>query len=299
MRGWITDSSATHGVRHAEDLPEPQPEPGEIVLTVKAYGINRGELALVNERPDGFRLGQDVAGVVASGPAHVGKRVLGLVDWHGWAERVAIPVEHVAVIPDSVTFEQAATLPVSGLTALRAVRLGAPLAGKRVLVTGAAGGVGQLALQLAVAEGAQVTALVRAHQLDEVRELGAHEAVTELDEAAPRFDLALDGVGGPTLLAALHRLVPGGTLAMYGVLDGKAPLDIFDFASCPNAKLVGLFLHEPGPRCGEELATLLDHVAHSRLRPVIGLTDDWTRTAHALSEMRARRVRGKAVLHVP
>jgi NADPH2:quinone reductase len=144
-----------------------------------------------------------------------------------------------------------------------------------------------------------VTALVRAHQLDEARELGAHVAVTGLAPDGPRYELALDGVGGSTLLAALHQLTPDGTLAMYGVLDGKAPLDIFDFASCPNAKLVGLFLHEPGPRCGEELTTLLDHLAHARLRPVIGFTDDWTRTAHALAEMRARRVRGKAVLLVP
>lgn len=303
MRGWITDSQSPDGLRLATDLPEPEPRDGEVVISVRAYGINRGELALVKERPDGFRPGQDIAGVVAQTTNRPGAppsdaRVLGLVDWYGWAERVAVPVEHVAVIPDAVSFERAATLPVSGVTALRAVRLGGGLKSKRVLVTGAAGGVGQLAVQLAVADGAEVTALVREHQLDEAKALGARFAVTELSEEGPRFDLALDGVGGATLLGALHRLAPGGTLVMYGVLAGKAALDIFDFASCPNAKLVGLFLNEPGPQCGEELAVLLDHLEQERLRPVIGLTDDWTRTAHALSEMRASRVRGKAVLRI-
>jgi NADPH:quinone reductase len=301
MRGWITDSKSPDGVRLATDLPEPEPRDGELVMSVKAYGINRGELSLVNERPDGFRPGQDVAGIVMQtanrpGAPPVGARVLGLVDWYGWAERVAIPLEHVAVIPDAVSFERAATLPVSGVTALRAVRLGGELNGKNVLVTGAVGGVGQLAVQLATAEGAEVTALVRQHQKEEAKALGARFVVTALNDEGPRFELVLDGVGGATLLGALHRLVPDGTLAMYGVLAGKASLDIFDFASCPNAKLVGLFLHEPGPHCGEELAVLLEHLAHERLRPVIGFTDDWTHTAHALSEMRASRVRGKAIL---
>ena len=85
---------------------------------MRAYSVNRGELGLVRARPDGFRPGQDVAGVVVEtsegGPA-VGTRVVGIVDWHGWAERVAAPVNFVAPIADNVTFEQAATLPVAGL----------------------------------------------------------------------------------------------------------------------------------------------------------------------------------------
>jgi NADPH:quinone reductase-like Zn-dependent oxidoreductase len=294
MRGWITDSKVEGGLRLAEDLPEPDPGEGEIVVGVKAYSINRGELSLVAERPDGFRPGQDVAGIVvrsaARGGPPIGARVVGLVDWNGWAERVAVRAAHVAVLPAQVSFAQAATLPVAGVTALRAVRMAGDLLGRRVLVTGAAGGVGQVAVQLAAIAGARVTALVR--KAEEVR--GAHEVVTSL--GARRYDVVLDGVGGTTLIEALHGLAPGGLVAMYGVLAGKAPLDIFDFASCPNARLVGMFLHEPGERCGEELETLATLLAEQRLRPAIGVTDDWTRTADALRAMGERRVTGKAVL---
>jgi NADPH:quinone reductase-like Zn-dependent oxidoreductase len=301
MRGWITDSKATSGLRLAEDLPEPEPADDELVLEVKAYGVNRGELVLVDERPDGFRPGQDVAGVVAraakSGGPNVGARVVALLDWHGWSERVSVNVAHVAVLPDDVSFDSAVTLPVAGVTALRAVRLGGDLTGRNVLVTGAAGGVGQLGVQLSVAAGAHVTALVRERQIEEARALGAHAVVTSLaGDDSRRFDLVLDGVGGPTLVSALHRAKPGAVVAMYGVLEGKAALDIFDFAECPNAKLVGLFLDQPGPHAKDELATLVSLLQAKRLSPAIGLRDDWLRTPEVLSAFRERKVRGKAVL---
>ncbi len=302
MRGWITDPTGEAGLRLAEDLPEPSPSPDEIVLDVRAYSLNRGELSLIPLRPNGWRPGQDVSGVVvraaASGGPKAGTRVVGIVDWNGWAERVAIPRHQVAPLPDSVSFVDAATLPVAGLTALRAVRLGGDLLGRKVLVTGATGGVGQLVVQLAAIAGAHVTAQVSSEaRFADARALGAHEAVTSLqaDGLGP-FAFVADGVGGPTLVDALHKLAPGGTVAMYGVLGGKAPIDIFDFAECPNAKLVALFLNEPGATSGEELGVLAGLVAEGRLRPSVGLTLDWTRTPEALAALRGRALRGKAVL---
>lgn len=158
MLGYITDSSAPGGLVRRE-LPEPEPTAHQAVIEVAAYGVNRGELNLLARRPDGWTPGQDLAGVVAAaaadgtGPA-AGTRVAGIADWGGWSERVAVPTHRIGVLPDAVSFPQAASLPVAGLTALRALRTGGPLLGRRALVTGASGGVGSYAVQLARIAGA-------------------------------------------------------------------------------------------------------------------------------------------------
>lgn len=304
VRGFVTDSSASAGVRLAADLPEPEPADGELVVEVRAFAINRGELSLLEQRPDGWRPGQDVAGVVnrtaadGSGPRK-GARVVGIVDGASWAELVAVPVHRVASLPDGVDFSSAASLPIAGLTALRALRIGGPLLGRRVLVTGATGGVGQFAVQLAAAGGARVTAQVSASAREqEAYDLGADEVATSLDdEALGPFDLVLDGVGGPVLHAAVHRLAPGGTAALYGVGGGPAELALPDFVSAPLAKVLGFFVHAgPEEELGADLATLAGLVADGRLDPHLGLVRDWQETAGVLDALRERRVRGKAVL---
>src|SRR6516225_10665386 len=128
------------------EVPEPQPAANEAVVEVRAFSLNRGELRLFQARPEGWRPGQDVSGVVVRSAANgsdpkIGERVVALTDNAGWAERAAVPTHRMAVLPDNVLLEEAAALPVAGLTALRTLRHGAPLLGKRVLITGAAGGV--------------------------------------------------------------------------------------------------------------------------------------------------------------
>src|SRR5512146_1660557 len=194
------------------EVAEPEPKPNEALVAVHAFSLNRGELRLFQVRPDGWRPGQDIAGVVlrqaadGSGPA-AGTRVVALCDWEGWAERAIVPSHRMAPIADNVSFAAAAALPVAGLTALRSLRHGAPLLGKRVLVTGAAGGVGNLAVQLAARSGARVTAIVggpeRARVLDG---LGAAAIVTDIGEASGRFDLILEAAGGASLKAAIARV---------------------------------------------------------------------------------------------
>jgi len=148
------------------EVAEPEPQPNEALVAVHAFSLNRGELRLFQVRPEGWRPGQDIAGVVVraagdgTGPA-AGTRVVALVDQAGWAERAAVPSHRMAPVADTVSFAAAAALPVAGLTALRTLRHGAPLLGKRVLITGAAGGVGNLAVQLAARSGARVTAIAR------------------------------------------------------------------------------------------------------------------------------------------
>src|SRR3954447_11735831 len=180
------------------ELAEPQPRRNEALVAVHAFSLNRGELRSIRNNGEGWVPGQDVAGVVlqpaadGSGPP-VGARVVALTDEFGWAQRVAVPGHRMAVLPDNVSFPQAATLPVAGLTALRTLRHGAPLLGKCVLITGAAGGVGTLAVQLAARSGARVTAVVgRPERAAGLKELGALEVVEGIEKAQGRFGLILE-----------------------------------------------------------------------------------------------------------
>lgn len=317
MRGFATDPAASAGVRLFDDLPEPAPAADELVVEVRAYAINRGELALIQQRTGAWRPGQDVAGLVVRGaeggggpPA--GSRVVGLVDWHGWAERVAVPVDCAVELPEDVSFEEAASLPIAGITALRALRVAGPLAGRRVLVTGATGGVGHFAIQLAAGAGAHVTAYVSSDERAEfARALGAHDAITSLAEGGEGseadaggdaggrgepFDVVLDALGGTVLRDALHRMAPEGTAIGYGMVLGTTELSFVDFRSARNSRFVGLFHAHPPETRGDDLATLVRLVAEGRLRPHLGLIRDWEETPAALGALANRAVRGKAVL---
>lgn len=306
MRGFITDPAGHAGLRLADDLPEPSPAPNEAVVEVRAYAANHDELNLIARRPDGWRPGQDVAGVVVraaadgNGPA-VGTRVACYLEWEGWAERVPVPTHCLAALDDRVSFEQAATLPIAGLTALRAVRVGGAILGRKVLVTGSTGGVGQFAVQLAVAAGAHVTALVSGPaRFEEARAMGAQQVVTSLeDDGLGPFHLILDGIGGPLTAQAVRRIAPGGHLAWYGNIGGPAELRLADFYSQGwNAHIVGFISPEPEATKGEDLAILAALVADGRLEPRIGLVLDWQQTSDALVALAGREVRGKAILTV-
>src|SRR5260370_21856685 len=136
------------------EVAEPEPAADEAIVEVHAFSLNRGELALLAGRPEGWRPGQDIAGVVVkaaadgSGPKE-GTRVVALVDGAGWAQRAAAPTARMAALPDNVSFTSAATLPVSGLTALQTLRYVGLALGHGVLIPRARGGAVGLAVQLA------------------------------------------------------------------------------------------------------------------------------------------------------
>src|SRR5262249_46520707 len=183
------------------DVPDPQPRPDEALVEVKAFSLNRGETRRLQTLAPGTVTGWDLAGPVrrqaAGGGPPEGARVVGLKNIGAWAELVAVKTENLAQLPEGISFEQAAALPVAGLTALRALEVAGFVLGKRVLITGASGGVGRFAIQLAKLAGAHVTALSR--RSAGLAEIGADEQIAELGPSGPRFDVILDGVGGPVL----------------------------------------------------------------------------------------------------
>ena len=153
MLSYVTDPGSPGGLA-LRSVPDPRPAANEAVVGVAGYSLNRGELALLEQRPEGWTPGQDIAGVVlagapdGSGPP-IGARVFGVAHGGGWAEQVAVATYRLAVLPDDVDLADAAAVPISALTALRALRAAGTLLGRVVLVTGASGGVGGFAVQLA------------------------------------------------------------------------------------------------------------------------------------------------------
>ena len=305
MLGLITTPNGSAPLELRE-VAEPQPQRNEALVAVHAFSLNRGELRSIRNY-DGWIPGQDVAGVVlqqaadGNGPP-AGARVVALTDEFAWAQRVAVSAHRMAVLSDNVSFAQAATLPVAGLTALRTLRHGAPLLGKRVLITGAAGGVGTLAVQLAARSGARVTAVVgRAERGAGMRELGAREVVAGIDKAQGRFGLILESAGGASLAHAIRLVEPKGTVVVYGNSSGEpTTLAFADFRGAPNSRVQSFsyFYSEAEDRFAPDLALLVSLIADGSLRPLIGVERSWRDIATVTEQLRDRRVAGKAVLMV-
>ena len=288
------------------EAAEPELQPNEALVAVRAFSLNRGELRLFQVRPEGWRPGQDIAGVVlqaaadGSGPS-AGTRVVALTDQAGWAERAAVPSHRIAPLADNVSFGGAASLPVAGLTALRSLRHGAPLLGKRVLITGAAGGVGNLAVQLAVRSGARVTAIVGSSERGQVLNgLGAAEIVTDIAQAQGRFGLILESAGGASLTAAIQRIEARGTIVVYGNSSGEpTALNFRDFAEHQNARIQAFhyFTSEPEERFGADLALLASLLADGSLKPRI-VEHSWRELSRIGPLLRDRQIPGKAIFNI-
>lgn len=306
MRALVNRGDGGLGIDLAE-VSEPDPMPSELVVDVAAVSINRGELRLLAARPEGWRPGQDVAGIVreaaadGSGPSP-GTRVVAWVDQSGWGERVCASADRVAVLAEGVSFGAAATLPIAGMTALRALRVGGELLGRRVLVTGAAGGVGRFAVELAARGGASVTAVAhdaaRAEGLDL---LGADRIVFDISEAEGPFDVILESVGGASLAGAVRLVAPQGAVVVFGNSSGEAAeISFGDFVGRPGARLEGFFVYSSAqpPSFGADLQRLADMVARGELNPHVGLEVSWTEATTAFAAVAERHVNGKAVLLV-
>lgn len=287
--------------------------PGEATIRVTAISLNRGEVKrAMTVMATGDRPGWDFAGVVeeaarqGEGPP-VGTRVVGVLPSGAWAERVRAPISLLATLPDGVTDAQASTLPVAGLTALHALRKGGLLLGRKVLIDGASGGVGHLAVQLAAASGARVYAHIRREeQRSSIAEWCTGDiAVGPTLEAARAFgpfDLILDSVGGSALGAALGMLHPNGTCVTFGVSEASAvTFDSAAFFRPSGGSLYGMVLFNEMAKsetAGTGLALLADLTDRRVLQPRVEIEGPWTEIAGIARQLLDRRFSGKAVLHV-
>ncbi len=307
MRALVAAPDAP-GAIELREVDEPSPRANQAVVAVAASSLNRGECTALRSAVDGWRPGWDLAGVVAASAAGgsrpaIGERVVGWVNGGAWAERVAVRTDHLAVLPSELSFEVASTLPVAGLTAAGILAVPGSLLGKRVAITGAAGGVGRFAVQLASMAGARVTAVVgRPERASGLEELGAAEVVVGLPSEGEPFELIVESVGGSSLAAAVSRLAHDGVLVTYGNSSGDpSTFDPRTFYRSGSPTMLGYFVtHEllRGRIGSSRLAALAALASEGRLRADVDMVVPWTDAASAIDALMERRVRGKAVLRI-
>ena len=307
----IVVDHALPGALTVREVPLPTPAHNEALVRVAAISLNRGETRRAMQAADGWRPGWDLAGIVeraaadSSGPA-VGTRVVGLVNAGAWAACVAVPTNALAPLPDGVSMAQAATFPVAGLTAMYALAKRGSLLQRRVLITGATGGVGDYALQLARLAGARVVACVRrADQVAVVQQRGAHAVVigdtVDAFSAYAPYDLVVDSVGGQSLGSALAVLAKDGVCVTLGVSAAEhTTFDVRTFFITGRTMLYGFILFDElaTESASNGLARLAALVGAQQITPPISVEAPWTDIATVAQQLLDRRFPGKAVLHV-
>ncbi|WP_308401114.1 NADP-dependent oxidoreductase [Streptomyces sp. AC512_CC834] len=300
------------GVLTAVSTERPEPGLGEILVRVHAAGVNPvdwrtradGGLGTLGRPP--FVLGWDVAGTVeATGPGvtlfEPGDRVMGMPRFPheagAYAEFVTGPARHFVHAPERLSSAEAAALPLAGLTAWQALTdTAVPRVGQHVLIHGAAGGVGHLAVQIAAARGAKVTATARTAHHEQLRAMGADEVIdyadTELAAAVAQVDTVIDTVGGACTTRSLDILRPGGTLV---TLPGP-PCEAVSRRARQTGKRLLFMLVEPD-RTG--LLALTDLVDRGQLTPAVAAAFPLAAAAQAHLLAEAGGQFGKTVLEIP
>ena len=304
MKALIVDPNARRGFRFG-DVAEPKPTAGQALVEVHAISFNWGELAFLDHmHKPGDIPGWDAAGIVVraaadgSGPPP-GTRVT-TAGWNGaWSELRTVNTSELATLPADMDFGVASTLPAAGVTALRALRSLGSVVGWRVLVTGASGGVGSFAVQLARCAGAHVVASVSGEgRAEALRKLGAREVVVGLDAVREPFHGVLDNVGGSVLTRAFALVAPGGTLVSIGNASLQpSTIDFEQERSRGGDRRIEVFT-VGGAGYGPDLSYLLELVSLGELDPQIGWRGNWQQAADAADALIERRVRGKVVLDI-
>jgi NADPH2:quinone reductase len=301
------------------EVDEPVPGEHDVLIEVHAVGVSfpdlllsKGQYQMKPEPP--FTLGVDVAGRVVRGPGfEPGQRVVGVLPYGGASDRATVPAVSVFALPDGLTFEQGAALPLNYLTAHFALVERAGLrAGETVLVHGAAGGVGTATIQVARGLGARVLAVVSTRdKADLVRSLGADEvvlldgfrdAVTGLTDGRG-VDVVVDVVGGPAFTDSLRVLAPQGRLMVVGFAAGQGIPEVrVNRLLLNNVDVRGVgwgayALARPG-YMQEQWADLVPLMTSGAIDPPVGATYDLDGFGQALQDMDDRRTLGKSVVRV-
>jgi NADPH:quinone reductase-like Zn-dependent oxidoreductase len=308
-------------VLELREVDRPEPGPGEVIVDVRAAGLDQGVWHLMAGLPylvrvAGFGLrrpknpvrGLDVAGVVEAVGEGVtrfrpGNEVFGTCDG-SFAEYACAREDRLVSKPSNLTFEQAAAVPTSGFAALQAVRdQGKVRPGQRVLVIGAGGGVGTFAVQIAKVYGAEVTAVASTSKLELLRSIGAGHVIDytreDFADGPERYDVVLDIAGNRSLSHLRRALAPGGTLVIVGGEGGGKWLGGIDRSL--RATVLSLFVRETlgtwisseRPQDLEELRQLIEA---GTVTPVVDRTFPLAAVPDAIRYLREGRPRGKTVI---
>jgi NADPH:quinone reductase-like Zn-dependent oxidoreductase len=225
VRAIVITKAGPPEVLQVEERPDPEPGPGEVAIDVRACGVNFADtMARVGLYPDAPKLPAVVGYEVAGTRLDTGERVLAGTHFGGYQSRVVVGEEDIVPLPERLSFEQGAAIPVNYATAWAGlVRYGGLQAGERVLLQAAAGGVGIAAIQLANRFGAEVYGAASPGKHEAVRAQGAI-AVDYGQRGLPKFDLIMDAIGGRSFRTSYNLLNPGGRLIAFGasaVMSGE------------------------------------------------------------------------------
>ncbi|MEW2382377.1 NAD(P)-dependent alcohol dehydrogenase [Micromonospora sp. NPDC047707] len=325
MKAIVQDTYGPADVLRLRDVDRPTIGDGDVLVQVRAAGVDPGVWIFMTGRPYLARLasglrrprvpvrGRDLAGVVTAVGARVtrfrpGDEVYGTSLRGSYAEFTSTPERRLARKPANLSFAQAAAVPVSGMTALRAVRdSGEVRPGHRVLVIGASGGVGSHAVQIAKAYGATVTGVCAPARADVVRSLGADDVLDytreEIDRDGPVYDVVID-TGGDRPFSLLRRaLTPRGTLALVGGAYTKGPLLSGYDRQMVRAPLLSLFVGQrlrsvSAMERTEDLDTLRELIEAGALTPAVDRTYPLAEAAHAIRHLREGHPAGKVVVTI-
>jgi NADPH:quinone reductase-like Zn-dependent oxidoreductase len=319
MKAIVQDTYGSTDVLELREIDRPEPTDGEVLVRVRAAGLHRGDWHVMTGLPYMIRIvvpslglrrptvpvrGMDVAGTVEAVGANVtrfrpGDAVFGWCDG-SFAEYAVAPEDQLAAKPATLSFEQAAVVPISGFAALQGLRdVGEIQAGQRVLVIGAAGGVGSFAVQLAKAFGAQVTGVASTSQLELVRSIGADAVIDytrqDVTDGTRQFDLILDCAGRRTLSQLRRALTPEGTLVIVGGEGGGRWMG--GFLRNLRAPVLSRFVSQrlrmlASKERPEDLQTLRELLEAGQVTPVIDRTFPLREVPEAFRQLVEGRGRG-------
>jgi NADPH:quinone reductase-like Zn-dependent oxidoreductase len=322
MKAIVQERYGTADVLELEDIDEPVVGSSDVLLRVQAASVFIGDWHIMTGLPYLIRMasglrgpkvrvrGQDVAGRVEAVGKDVtrfqpGDEVFGTCDG-SFAEYATARTDKVAPKPANLTFEQAATVPTTGSTALQALRdVGKVQPGQKVLIIGAAGGVGSFAVQIAKAFGAHVTGVCSTTKVDLVRSIGADEVIDytrdDFAEAAQRYDLILDIAGNRSVSQLRRALAPRGTLVIVGGEGGGRWFGGIDrqlrasLLSPFVSQKLGTFIAKPN---GQDLVVLKELIEAGKVTPVIDTTYPLSEVPAAIRHLEEGHARGKVVITV-